>query len=84
MTRAARPLGTVTRGTTRPNRLRRVDRWIVHRAGSILRSTSTPLVVDLGYGAEAWTPRDLRDAVGAGNVIGRKNLRGPSEPIVFE
>ena len=25
-----RPLGTITRGTTHPNRLRRVDRWIAH------------------------------------------------------
>ena len=61
MTRAARPLGTVTRGTTHPNRLRRVDRWIAQAARSALRAAPDPLVVDLGYGAAAWTPRDLRD-----------------------
>jgi len=58
---AARPLGTITRGTTHPNRLRRVDRWIAHACGRALRAAADPLVVDLGYGAAAWTPRDLRD-----------------------
>ncbi|CAB4849387.1 MAG: class I SAM-dependent methyltransferase [Actinobacteria bacterium] len=61
MTRASRPVGTITRGTTHPNRLRRVDRWIAHAAGARLRGAADPLVVDLGYGAAAWTPRDLRD-----------------------
>ena len=65
MTGAARPLGTVTRGTTHPNRLRRVDRWIAHRCAPALRTATPPLVVDLGYGAEAWTPRDLRDTLRA-------------------
>jgi hypothetical protein len=32
-----RPLGTITRGTTNPNRLRRVDRWIVAVHGGLLR-----------------------------------------------
>ena len=61
MTRAARPVGTITRGTTHPNRLRRVDRWIAHTSARALRAAVDPLVVDLGYGAAAWTPRDLRD-----------------------
>lgn len=61
MTRASRPVGTLTRGTTHPNRLRRVDRWIAHVCGPGLRSATDPLVVDLGYGAAAWTSRDLRD-----------------------
>jgi SAM-dependent methyltransferase len=56
-----RPLGTVTRGTTHPNRLRRVDRWIAHAAARALRAAPDPVVVDLGFGAAAWTPRDLRD-----------------------
>ncbi len=59
--RPARPQGTITRGTTHPNRLRRVDRWIAHAAARPLRDATDPLVVDLGYGAAAWTPRDLRD-----------------------
>lgn len=61
MTRASRPVGTITRGTTHPNRLRRVDRWIAITCASVLRDSSDPVVVDLGYGAAAWTPRDLRD-----------------------
>jgi SAM-dependent methyltransferase len=61
VTRASRPVGTITRGTTHPNRLRRVDRWIAHACAGPLRTAPDPLVVDLGYGAAAWTPRDLRD-----------------------
>ena len=63
MTHASRPVGTITRGTTHPNRLRRVDRWIAHSCARTLRAVADPLVVDLGYGAAAWTPRDLRDAL---------------------
>ncbi|MFN8168899.1 MAG: class I SAM-dependent methyltransferase [Candidatus Nanopelagicales bacterium] len=63
MTRASRPLGTITRGTTHPNRLRRVDRWIARTCAPALRASADPVVVDLGYGAAAWTPRDLRDAL---------------------
>lgn len=48
----ARPIGTITRGTTAPNRLRRVDRWLVGVHGGSLRAApKAPLVVDLGYGA---------------------------------
>jgi hypothetical protein len=50
--------GRVTRGTTGTNRLRRVDRWIATLP--VLRRTSDPLVVDLGYGASATTPLELR------------------------
>jgi SAM-dependent methyltransferase len=63
--RPARPLGTITRGTTHPNRLRRIDRWIAHACARSLRAAADPLVVDLGYGAAAWTPRDLRDRLRA-------------------
>ena len=53
----AGPVGSVTRGTTNPNRLRRLDRWVnsstvTRRA---LRRAADPLVVDLGYGAQPWT-----------------------------
>ena len=61
----ARPLGTITRGTTHPNRLRRVDRWIAHTLARELRAAADPVVVDLGYGAAAGTPRDLRDRLRA-------------------
>jgi hypothetical protein len=49
--------GRVTRGTTGTNRLRRVDRWIA--ALPVLRTTTDPLVVDLGFGASATTPLEL-------------------------
>ena len=55
----ARALGIPTRGTTNPNRLRRMDRWIVHRLGSALARATEPLVIDLGYGATAVTTVEL-------------------------
>jgi len=56
----ARPVGTVTRGTTNPNRLRRMDRWIAAVHGPALRrSPQPPLAVDLGYGAAPWTAVEL-------------------------
>ncbi|MFF1573134.1 class I SAM-dependent methyltransferase [Leifsonia sp. NPDC058292] len=51
------PIGTVTRGTTNTNRLRRVDRWI--GALPALRRAADPLVVDLGYGASGVTALEL-------------------------
>ncbi len=58
--RSARPVGTVTRGTTNTNRLRRMDRWIAHTLGPALRSgTHPPVAVDLGYGAAPWTAVEL-------------------------
>ncbi|MFG3254385.1 class I SAM-dependent methyltransferase [Streptomyces sp. NPDC048172] len=57
---ARRPVGTVTRGTTNPNRLRRMDRWIaaVH-APALRRADAPPVAVDLGYGAAPWTAVEL-------------------------
>ncbi|MGP3989568.1 class I SAM-dependent methyltransferase [Streptomyces sp. 3N207] len=55
-----RPVGTVTRGTTNPNRLRRMDRWIAAAHGPALRrSAAPPTAVDLGYGAAPWTAVEL-------------------------
>jgi len=59
--RLSGPLGSPTRGTTNPNRLRRVDRWLagsplVRRA---LRDAVDPLAVDLGYGASPVTAVEL-------------------------
>jgi hypothetical protein len=48
-------MGLPTRGTTNPNRLRRVDRWIVGTHAPLLRSVAQPLVVDLGYGSSPVT-----------------------------
>lgn len=50
----------VTRGTTNPNRLRRVDNWIVATFGRLLRAAADPLAVDLGYGASPVTTVELR------------------------
>lgn len=56
----ARALGLATRGTTAPNRLRRVDRWLVGVHGDLLRRADPPpLVVDLGYGASPVTAVEL-------------------------
>ncbi|MEU9075933.1 class I SAM-dependent methyltransferase [Kitasatospora sp. NPDC048538] len=58
--RTGRPVGTVTRGTTNTNRLRRMDRWIAHALGRTLRAAERPPVaVDLGYGAAPWTAVEL-------------------------
>ena len=57
---AARPVGTVTRGTTNPNRLRRVDRWTAATMAPLLRAPAgPPVVVDLGYGASPVTVLEL-------------------------
>jgi len=52
-------VGVATRGTTAPNRLRRVDRWLVDSCGRALRSAADPLVVDLGFGASPVTTLEL-------------------------
>jgi SAM-dependent methyltransferase len=61
MTRRSAPLGVVTRGTTNPNRLRRVDRWLAGPQAWRLRRAADPLVADLGYGASGVTSLELRD-----------------------
>jgi hypothetical protein len=59
-------LGLATRGTTAPNRLRRVDRWLTAVHGELLRSAvAPPLVVDLGYGATPVTTVELHDRLRA-------------------
>lgn len=55
----ARALGLPTRGTTNPNRLRRMDNWIAAVLGPLLRTAADPLVVDLGYGATPVTAVEL-------------------------
>lgn len=55
----ARALGIPTRGTTNPNRLRRMDNWIAAVLGPALRSAADPLVIDLGYGATPITAVEL-------------------------
>ncbi|MCH0538576.1 class I SAM-dependent methyltransferase [Streptomyces sp. MUM 203J] len=56
----SRPVGAPTRGTTNPNRLRRMDRWIAAAHGPALRrGAAPPVAVDLGYGAAPWTAVEL-------------------------
>jgi hypothetical protein len=52
-------LGDITRGTTNPNRLRRIDRWMLHAVCPIIRSSQDPVVVDLGYGATPITTQEM-------------------------
>ncbi|WP_353826855.1 class I SAM-dependent methyltransferase [Agromyces sp. SYSU T0242] len=51
------PVGSITRGTTNTNRLRRVDRWIAEQPA--FRRAPDPLVVDLGFGASGATAFEL-------------------------
>ncbi|MGX1886450.1 class I SAM-dependent methyltransferase [Streptomyces sp. NPDC055287] len=73
-TSPSRPVGAVTRGTTNPNRLRRMDRWIAAAHGPDLRRSGDPVAVDLGYGAAPWTAVELlgrlRTAAPAAEVVG--------------
>ncbi|HEU0104122.1 MAG TPA: class I SAM-dependent methyltransferase [Mycobacteriales bacterium] len=56
----ARALGLATRGTTAPNRLRRVDRRLTAVHGDLLRRCDgPPLVVDLGFGSSPVTTVEL-------------------------
>lgn len=50
-----RPVGTITRGTTNPNRLRRCDRWLLAAHRRVLQAGAPPLLVDLGHGASGVT-----------------------------
>jgi hypothetical protein len=52
-----KPVGVITRGTTNPNRLRRVDRFIASQP--ILKMVDRPIVVDLGFGASPITAIEL-------------------------
>ncbi len=64
----------MTRGTTNPNRLRRVDRWIAATAAQRLRGVPRPLVVDLGYGSSPRTAVELYDRLAA--VVPQVELTG--------
>ncbi len=50
-----RPVGTITRGTTNPNRLRRCDRWLLATHPRRLTKGDPPVLVDLGHGASGVT-----------------------------
>jgi len=55
----ARAVGLATRGSTAPNRLRRVDRYLVGTQAVRLRAAAHPLVVDLGFGSHPVTTLEL-------------------------
>ncbi|MFE3029432.1 class I SAM-dependent methyltransferase [Nocardia tengchongensis] len=59
--RVTKPIGTITRGTTGINRLRRGDRWMMHDplVAERLLADADPLVVDLGYGASPVTTLEM-------------------------
>lgn len=63
--RGAKPVGNVTRGTTNPNRMRRVDRWLTGPQAWRLRAAADPLAVDLGYGASPATAVELFERLAA-------------------
>lgn len=58
--KSTRPQGQPTRGKTALNRLRQVDTYIA-LAWSPVLTQGAPLMVDLGYGAQAWTALELYD-----------------------
>jgi hypothetical protein len=69
-----RPLGNTTRGTTNPNRMRRVDRWMTGPQGWRLRPGVTgapPIAVDLGYGASPATAVEFFDRVRSVSPLAR-------------
>jgi hypothetical protein len=70
----ARALGLPTRGTTAPNRLRRVDRWLAAELAPVLAQSPDPLLVDLGFGASPVTTVEtfhrLREPVPGLRVVG--------------
>jgi hypothetical protein len=53
-----KPIGIITRGTTNPNRLRRVDRYLAQL--DVLKNQENPIVVDLGYGKNPITTLELK------------------------
>jgi len=52
-----KPVGEITRGTTNPNRLRRVDRYLTTLQA--IRTIENPIAVDLGYGKTPITAQEL-------------------------
>ncbi|MCL4254085.1 MAG: class I SAM-dependent methyltransferase, partial [Anaerolineae bacterium] len=58
MPKRAKPIGQPTRGKTALNRLRQVDNFTCLAWGHVL-SSSSPLIVDVGYGEYAWTALEM-------------------------
>jgi hypothetical protein len=58
--RRARSAGQPTRGKTALNRLRQIDAYVALALPGILAGGS-PLVIDLGFGAQPWTTLEMRE-----------------------
>lgn len=56
--RQSKRQGHVTRGKTALNRLRQVDNYVLLAWAGVLTGDA-PLVVDVGYGAQAWTALEM-------------------------
>lgn len=77
MVASQKPVGTITRGTTGPNRLRRVDRWLAGpQAWRLRRRTDVPVVVDLGFGDCPVTALELHERL--------RRVRGDVEVVGVE
>ena len=57
------PIGNITRGTTHPHRMRRVDRWLTGTQTALLRASGDALAVDLGFGASPVTTLEMFQAL---------------------
>ncbi|MEJ5997700.1 class I SAM-dependent methyltransferase [Corynebacterium sp. H130] len=88
-----RPLGVITRGTTGINRLRRCDRWL--RYNPLVTSAlsgSSPLALDVGYGAShtttvewaGWLRRVNPSVQVKGLEINPERVLPPRDGVTFE
>ena len=62
-----KPIGVITRGTTNPNRLRRVDRYLAKV--DVFKNQQDPIVVDLGYGKNPITTLELKTRLEKSNHL---------------
>ncbi|MCC7445957.1 MAG: class I SAM-dependent methyltransferase [Anaerolineae bacterium] len=60
MSRRVRPVGQPTRGKTALNRLRQIDVYVALALPGVLMGDA-PLIVDVGFGAYAWTTLEMRE-----------------------
>lgn len=87
-------VGVITRGTTGFNRLRRCDRWMAHHPEirRILRDSTQPLALDLGYGASftttvewaRWLRRLAPDVRVVGLEIDPQRVLPPRNGVTFQ
>ena len=90
------PIGTITRGTTGFNRLRKVDRWVFYhpelRQKLRPHAVAAPLAVDVGYGDSytttcewAWWLRRMNPHVSVvGLEIDPSRVLPPRDGVRFE